>query len=348
MYHPVANRLAPGRWARRLAIALPVIIALVPVLVVAVAAVVLRHVPLDVTALVGAEHRPVAAAPAGAAPAGGLRLRYLGISGYELTDGTTVVLLDPQLTRPTLGELLTGPIAPDEALIAAWIGERVDYILVNHAHYDHAMDAPAIALRTGAVIIGSRSSRNLALARGVPPSQVREVRHGDALTLGTLEVRVGSTAHSPLLGITDPMPGVIPADAGELWFWQYTQDGTLTYAITRRDTGRAVLFHPSSAYRPPPGTGHVDVVIFGLAGRALTAATVAAIHAAHRPDFFLPTHYDNFLQPLSRGPSLLPVIDFDAVASAFAEGAPGVPWYLLAPGEAVDAGVALPQGGAPR
>ncbi|MBI2361860.1 MAG: hypothetical protein HYV15_00535, partial [Elusimicrobia bacterium] len=46
-------------------------------------------------------HRPYRP-PAFSSEAGPLRLRYTGVSGYELGDGKTTVLLDPVATRPPI------------------------------------------------------------------------------------------------------------------------------------------------------------------------------------------------------------------------------------------------------
>ena len=48
----------------------------------------------------------------------------------------------------------------------------------------------------------------------------RVVKPGDHLTLGTFTVDVRSSRHTDIAGISQPMSGVIPPDAGSLWFWQ--------------------------------------------------------------------------------------------------------------------------------
>jgi len=76
---------------------------------------------------------------------GELRLTYLGNAGWEITDGRTVVLVDPFLTqfaRWTRGAVEAGPepdalYVPDTALINKHV-TRADYILITHGHSDHA------------------------------------------------------------------------------------------------------------------------------------------------------------------------------------------------------------------
>ena len=70
-----------------------------------------------------------------------IKYTYYGHASFLLDDGTSKVLTDPFLTGNPL------------AAIPADEGE-CDYILLTHAHGDHLGDAPAIAKRTGAMVLG--------------------------------------------------------------------------------------------------------------------------------------------------------------------------------------------------
>ena len=67
-------------------------------------------------------------------------LRFLGHSACEVSDGDTVVLIDPFLT----GNPLAGA-SPDDLSPTA--------ILISHAHNDHIGDALEIARRSGATVV---------------------------------------------------------------------------------------------------------------------------------------------------------------------------------------------------
>ena len=69
-----------------------------------------------------------------------MKIRHLGHSAFELTDGTTTVLIDPFLSGNP-----KAAVAADE--LAA------DTILVTHGHGDHLGDTVAIAKRTGATVL---------------------------------------------------------------------------------------------------------------------------------------------------------------------------------------------------
>jgi L-ascorbate metabolism protein UlaG (beta-lactamase superfamily) len=257
----------------------------------------------------------------------GLRVRWLGISGYEISDGKTIVLTDPVFTRPTLSQLLTGPIEADPEASAEI--KVADYILINHAHYDHAADLPLIAKRTGAVVLGSRSALNLCRSRGIPEKQLREVYDGLHLKLGTFDVLVHQGIHTAIAGIDDPMSGTIPADAGPLWFWQYTNDGTFAYRL--QANGTSLWFHPTSTLYQ----GERELwpsaknLILGVTGEPFTCEKLKTMLDACQPRWVFPTHYDNFFFPRSEGLALMPEAGLTKVGDLIREYDPKIKYSVL-------------------
>jgi L-ascorbate metabolism protein UlaG (beta-lactamase superfamily) len=112
----------------------------------------------------------------------GLALRHLGAAGWEISDGERVILLDPYLSRLRItgqfGTHTTPPVAGDtrrvfgpddelvgdEAAVDAHI-TRADFILHSHSHFNHTIDMPYIARKTGATVIGTESTINLMRSR---------------------------------------------------------------------------------------------------------------------------------------------------------------------------------------
>lgn len=258
---------------------------------------------------------------------GHLSLRYLGVSGYVLDDGDTVLVLDPAVSRPSVRALLSGPLDSDPALVARVI-PQADYVLVNHTHYDHVLDAATVAHQTGATVLGSHSTANLMRARGVPETQIREISAPTTLELGSFHVEVYETMHPALFGLAAPMHGTIPPDAGPLWFWQFRLDSTFYFRI---ESARGALwFIPAGLSDPSALAGRpADTLILGLAGNPLDVPALRQIVAVTQPKRLLPTHYDNFFQPYLRGLGLLPTVDLDATYRDVQQVAPGLPWYVL-------------------
>ncbi len=198
----------------------------------------------------------------GAKVEGALTLSYLGTAGWEITDGKTLVLVDPYLTRlkgntPNDQPLASDPrpvvtrddvVTSDLAVIDAHI-KRADFILVTHTHVDHVLDVPYIARKTGALVIGTESTANFAKANGVPNGQILTVKGGEDLELGNCSVRVVPSLHGIIRqSVLPPTSSIFPADArppfrlGQL----LVEGGTLAYLI--RIGGRQVLVFGSMNY----------------------------------------------------------------------------------------------------
>jgi L-ascorbate metabolism protein UlaG (beta-lactamase superfamily) len=142
-------------------------------------------------------------------------LKYLGTAGWEISDGSTSILIDPYLSRINgpappgagSGHSLAGDTrrayrwndvaSPDVAAIDSHI-QRADFILVTHTHYDHVLDVPHIAVKTGAVVIGTESTENVMRAYGVPEEQLITVRGGEDYEFGSFSLKVIPSIHSPL------------------------------------------------------------------------------------------------------------------------------------------------------
>src|SRR3954465_12105637 len=94
----------------------------------------------------------------------GLELEWLGVAGYRLTYEGVSLFIDPYVSRVPLRALLLKRTAlPDRALIERYASApgAVAGVLVGHTHFDHAVDAPAIAARYRAPAYGSDSLARL-------------------------------------------------------------------------------------------------------------------------------------------------------------------------------------------
>jgi len=192
----------------------------------------------------------------------GLQLSYLGTAGWELSDGKTVVLVDPYLTRlkidtphdpalpsdprplVTLNDFATS----DQAVIDGHI-KRADFILITHTHVDHVLDMPYIARKTGALVIDTESTANFARDAGVPNSQILTVKGGEDLELGSCSVRVIPSLHGILRRSPLASPSAIfPADTKPPFRLRelFVEGGTLTFLV--RMGGLQVIVFGSMNY----------------------------------------------------------------------------------------------------
>jgi L-ascorbate metabolism protein UlaG (beta-lactamase superfamily) len=109
-----------------------------------------------------------------------MKLRFLGHSGFQLTDGGHEVVIDPFMSH--------NPATPVEASEVA-----PSHILLSHAHGDHYGDTPAIAERTGATVVGPVEIANYVSQRGM---QGQGMNIGGGFTFPFGEVRFTPAWHS--------------------------------------------------------------------------------------------------------------------------------------------------------
>lgn len=262
-------------------------------------------------------------APRSASRPEGVKLRWLGTAGHVVEAAGTTLLLDPFLTRPSPLTTLGRPLEPTPDAWWRWLPERVDAILVGHSHYDHLMDAPVIARRTGATIVGSASTAAFARAAGVPDDRIAIVPpEGRELAFGDVRVRFVPSLHGRIFAGKVPFPGTVDAPPRlPARLWDYRMGGAFGVHVT---AGATRLYHNGSADLVDAeldGVG-ADVLLVGLAGRRATPDYLARLLRLLSPTLLVPTHHDAFFAPLESGMRLLPGVDFDGFVADAARLAP--------------------------
>jgi L-ascorbate metabolism protein UlaG (beta-lactamase superfamily) len=162
--------------------------------------------------------RPVPPIPEAdaAGPGGEVRVTWLGVTTLLFDDGATRLLTDGFFSRPGALDLaLDRDVAPDLAGIERALAEagidRVAAVIPVHSHYDHAMDAGEVAKRTGAVVVGSASTAQLARGAGLPEERIVVPAEGAPLRFGAFRVTLHRSRHAPIVGGKPPFPGTIDA-----------------------------------------------------------------------------------------------------------------------------------------
>lgn len=249
-----------------------------------------------------------------------LAARFLGVATVLLDDGETQLLTDGFFTRPSLFATLAGAIAPARERITAGLQraavERLAAVLVVHSHYDHAMDAPEVARRTGALLVGSPSTAQIARGWALPDERLRIVTDTESLRFGEFTVTLIPSRHLPhgmAMGeITEPL--VPPARATD-----YREGGSYSVLITH-PLGR-VLIQGSAGWEPGALAGQqADVVLLGIGGmgpygEAYMSEYWREVVTAVRPRCVIPIHYDDFTRPLGERIEPMPALVDDVAAS---------------------------------
>jgi L-ascorbate metabolism protein UlaG (beta-lactamase superfamily) len=250
-------------------------------------------------------------------------LTWFGVTNFAMAVRGHVVLLDAWVPRGTH----SGYVPTTPAELAA-LGP--EYIVLGHAHFDHAADAVPIAQASGATLVGTgehcldlkgRGAVSCidAVPVGAPPGTTRDVALVKGLQATVLKhVHSGTEAPagSPHLPVT-PQPSttsvehpVAPADLVEfLGHLPDSEGGTLLWRF--RLGGFTLVWHDSSGPLPEkaPGVldqlralGPVDVELGAIQGfdqftngMRDPMLYLDAIHAAT----FVPTHMDDWAPPVS-------------------------------------------------
>jgi L-ascorbate metabolism protein UlaG (beta-lactamase superfamily) len=233
----------------------------------------------------------------------GLELEWLGVSGYRISCEGQTLFVDPYLSRVPFRDLVLRRTAlPDPAALDRFVqapGE-VAGVLVGHTHFDHAVDAPAIARRFGCRAYGSDSLATLMALHGIAEQAV-EVEPYRTYELGPFAVSFTPSAHSKLLlGLAVPYDGDLTCEhldglspsayrCGQVWGISIEVAGVRFY-----HQGSANLVDDAIRARG------VDVFLAGVAGRSFTRDYWRRILPRLDPRVVVPTHYDNFFRPLGQ------------------------------------------------
>jgi Metallo-beta-lactamase superfamily len=134
-------------------------------------------------------------------------LTWLSVTSWLLEAGDTRILFDgyvSRVDRSTVdpGGTSTTAAPPDETAVSeirdAMLPDgRLDWILVGHAHWDHAFDTPAWARLTGARIAGAKTVCLQVTALGIPAARCTRIEGGESFVAGdNVRVRAVRWHHS--------------------------------------------------------------------------------------------------------------------------------------------------------
>jgi len=250
-----------------------------------------------------------------------ISLRWLGCSCYELVHRGKVYLLDAWFDR---GPRTRSVGFTDDDVI------RADAIFIGHAHFDHIADAPAIAARTGAPIIGAPISTAFAASvGGTPAGQLQTVTGlgGELLPFDGFTVEpilahhavgptrtnskgetVGQALFDVYAAALDPFtPAETAAFQAMLARGSFDPliitQGTIAYLFTF-DSGYRMMWLDSGGPITPQLTavmsrvGKTDLAIASYTVQGipdLQVPVTMALVNLFNPDLFLPCHHDQII-----------------------------------------------------
>jgi L-ascorbate metabolism protein UlaG (beta-lactamase superfamily) len=251
-------------------------------------------------------------------PPGAVTVRFTGTSTLLFSDGETRWMVDGWFSRPGPLRLLLGKIGPDLAAIDAGLAANevttLAAVFPVHSHYDHAMDAPEVARRTGAILLGSEATANIGRGWGLPESQIQVVADRVPLQFGQFVITPIESRHFQF-----PDPAVSERALANT---EIAEPLVPPVSVFDYRLGKAYVLHVvhprgsfmivgSAGYREGGLAGlSADVLFLGVGG--LGAQTPEYVDAYWRetvatvnPSRLIPIHYDGLTAPITgefRGP----------------------------------------------
>ena len=243
-------------------------------------------------------------------------VRWLGHATALIELDGMRVMTDPVL-RNRVGPLVrVAPLAVDGAI------DRLDGVLLSHLHADHA-DLPSLRrIPAGTPLVAPYPAGAWLARKGV--RDVQELRSGERMTIGSLEVTATHVTHDgrrrPFGPAADPIGYLL---RGSRTFY-FPGDTDLDPSMVALRGAVDVALIPVWGWGRSLGPGHLDP------RRAATAVALIA------PSIAIPIHWGTFaLSVVGTGRSDVkrPAMEFAAMTRRYA---PAVDVRVLAPGERIE------------
>ncbi|HEX4599840.1 MAG TPA: metal-dependent hydrolase [Gemmatimonadales bacterium] len=213
-------------------------------------------------ALLGS-HSPAKREPA--RPAGQIEITWLGHAAFWIVSpGGTRLLIDPWLKG--------NPATPDSLQDVSRY--HPDFVLVSHSHSDHSADAKAIALASGAPVVGTY---DFVGSLGLPDKQILSGNVGGTLQAGDVVIHIVPAMH-----------GSAPDGRPIGFVLQFTGGRTLY------DTGDTWIFGDMALIQE---LYHPSIVLLNVGGGPYTEdphTAALAIKKYFQPEVIVPMHYGTF------------------------------------------------------
>lgn len=241
--------------------------------------------------------------------------RFLGTTSLLFDDGTTKILSDGFVTRPSMWRVALHVIGPDslrivetlDSLDIAWPGANgpgrtpLSAVFTMHSDYDHAMDAPMFARLAEADLVGSSSTLNIGRGGHVPEARLRGVTAGVPIQYGKFELTFLPSRHGKpyLFGgkVTRRLDPPAP-----VWAWKSDS----IYSVLIRHGQRTILLLGSANFVPGALDGQcVDVVYLAIGSLGTRSEEFIngywnEVVRATRARRVILVHWDNFFRSLDK------------------------------------------------
>ncbi|WP_168203538.1 MBL fold metallo-hydrolase [Oceanispirochaeta crateris] len=227
-----------------------------------------------------------------------VKLKYLGINGFEFSVGGNILLIDPYVSRTRADE----PCSHQQT-VRRHI-HQADTIFLTHSHWDHLADIPEIVEITGAAVYGSLTSCNSLKSCSVPEDRINQFISYIPYSCGPFVVTPIPSLHKlPCLypGEYDDIPERL------LMRHEFLEGGTWAFLVEVESTSFLIL--GSANYIASELDGKkTDYLIVSISGR--TPEFMTDLHSIFSFQYCIPSHFDFFDTPLENAGIRVSVDEF--------------------------------------
>lgn len=231
---------------------------------------------------------------------GGVTVQWLGVSTLYFSDGQSSFFIDGFFTRPSIKEIITAPLAHDEARMKESLDRAAirsaGAVLVSHNHYDHIMDAPWVANRFAALLYVPDELHKQKSLRDATRYPVLGFPH-KTFDVGRFKITAVRTQHSPTFLLAQL------SEAIQEFFYgvHFEANGSFSFLI-KHDCGTFAVIPSANSEGGMFGDQSPQVVFLGI-GRLGRQNSVYASQYFDQTignqsvKYVMPIHWDDFTKP---------------------------------------------------
>ncbi len=240
-----------------------------------------------------------------------MEITWMGTAGFSIATRGWVFLMDPYLTRNLKAVPVQG-MKPSDM-------DRADAVFISHGHFDHILDVPAIAKKTGAKVFCSDTAGNTLKTSGLDQALIQLVTqdawsrdfgapgsddfHAEAFFSGHVRFDkklLMSTLLKINFNIFRLLPLVRQFPCGRVLCWRFTTES------------QTLLFFGSAGSSDEElqnlAKSPVDILMVPLQGHSAICDIAFNYVRILKPRFVIPHHQDDFFPPISQSVDITPFV----------------------------------------
>jgi L-ascorbate metabolism protein UlaG (beta-lactamase superfamily) len=230
-----------------------------------------------------------------------MEIKWYGTGCLSITDGDSVLIFDPFLTRPNLWKVLTNQkLESNKELVQEVFGrykiKKHIGLFITHNHYDHILDLPNTLelLENPPVVVPSETAKILR-AKKVPKEVIQIANEEEGYyKVGKFKIKAYAVEHSKLpLNISFAEGTMEENPVWPLGAFDMKAKENFSYHIQHPNGD--ILYHPTAQpYNYP--ISKVHTLIVGLTSPFITELKEQVINKIHHHQL-ISVHNDNFFRP---------------------------------------------------